>query len=119
MTSNSQSTKSLGQVAYEAHTPDYRVQWDDLWLGHRKAWQAAAEAVADEYGALLRREIFDVREKHGEALLELDRWRAVIEAAKALHAAMIQSYDGEPVPLAVMVEFKTAVEALQEAEGGD
>ena len=39
----------------------------------------------------------------------------VIEAARALHAAMIQSYDGEPVPLAVMVEFKTAVEALQEA----
>ena len=40
----------------------------------------------------------------------------VIEAARALHAAMIQSYDGEPVPLAVMVEFKTAVEALEEVE---
>ena len=49
--------------------------------------------------------------------LELnDKERAVIEAARALHAAMIQSYDGEPVPLAVMVEFKTAVEALQEVE---
>jgi len=42
--------------------------------------------------------------------------RKVIEAARALHAAMIQSYDGEPVPLAVMVEFKTAVEALEEVE---
>ena len=50
------------------------------------------------------------------AMVEHDKERAVIEAAKALHAAMIQSYDGEPVPLAVMVEFKTAVEALQEVE---
>ena len=51
--------------------------------------------------------------KDGERLLLESK---VIEAAKALHAAMIQSYDGEPVPLAVMVEFKTAVEALQEVE---
>ena len=109
-------SKTLGQVAYEAHTPDYRVQWDDLWLGHRKAWQAAAEAVADEYGALLRREIFDVREKHGEALLELDRWRAVIEAAKA-YCAGLNGLPGSEEPRNVWVRLDAAVEALLAAEG--
>lgn len=101
--------KSLGQVAYEAYLADQLTRLHqsghslDDWseTGDHDAWQSAAEAVA-QYCAW--------NPNAAE--------RAVIEAAKALHAAMIQSYDGEPVPLAVMVEFKTAIEALQEVEGG-
>ena len=95
---NEVMTKTLGQVAYEAHTPDYRVQWDDLWLGHRKAWQAAAEAVA----------------KHIQKgfILNSPEERAVIEAAKDWRkhldeGALCRCWDEE---------LYSAVEALQEVE---
>ena len=102
--------KTLGQVAYEAHTPDYRVQWDDLWLGHRKAWQAAAEAVA----------------KHIQKgfILNSPEEDAVIEAAKALFNGYTaedscQDYwKNDAVLDHRLYALFLKVEALQEVEGG-
>ena len=96
---NEVMTKTLGQVAYEAHTPDYRVQWDDLWLGHRKAWQAAAEAVADHISG---REAVTFRQE-----------TAVIEAAKAFIA---ESPNTMVVPWHDLRRAVEALLALQEVE---
>ena len=90
-------SKSLGQVAYEAHTPDYRVQWDDLWLGHRRSWQAAAEAV-------MAAEVEPYKERD-----------AVIEAAKSFMNWCRDTPEYER-DYRLLEEAVDALEELQKAE---
>lgn len=69
----------------------------------------------DEATELLQKELLHVRNQHGEALIIIDRYKPVIEAAKALHFENMFSEDGY-ISHDVQLRFRLAVEALQEVE---
>jgi hypothetical protein len=104
------TTKTLGQIAYEAFEKKYcsREAWSSEGLAtSEEAWQAAAEAVLESqrrpYGG----------DEQTEHLERIGRERAVIEAARRLAGGTFSSMVED------MERVRRAIEALDKAEAGD
>jgi len=118
-------SKTLGQIAYEAHTPDWHVSFDGLREQYQQAWQAAAEAVAAEVThrdrpldgidnvlstkPMFMRAVYEGALTHAES----ERLWAVIEAARKVKRLQLDKSDGWT---ASEQELVLALEALDSEE---
>lgn len=87
------TTKTLGQVLYEAQTHNVRSvvrRWDELTAGRKSIFEREAQAVA----AVVREQCAQAGDPHGECAAEIRSMREALDLLACLHPGLTVD-DGE------------------------